>query len=122
MRNIILNSENCSIKSKIKLVSWIQTNINIIRSVAVWRASGLRTRRGIEFLCTDVKTGHLSTNAQIRVPKYYFCANFTFELNRITTLSYPNYLFSDGKFTDNFNISLKIDHVNIFIDNLQKQQ
>lgn len=44
--------------------------------------------------------------------KYYFCANFTFELNRITTLSYP-------KFTDNFNISLKIDHVNLFIDNFK---
>lgn len=42
---------------KLNCVSWLRvhTNINIVRPVAVWRTSSLRTRRAIQFVSNNAK-------------------------------------------------------------------
>lgn len=65
-----LCSEGCCRTFSFQDISAGVFNINIIRSVAVWRASGLRTKRGIQFLITDVKN-----RTSILLHPYWLTAN-----------------------------------------------
>lgn len=65
-----LCSEGCCRTFSFQDISAGVFNINIIRSVVVWRTSGLRTRRGIHFLSKNVKKG-----TSILLHPYWLTAN-----------------------------------------------